>query len=229
MAKATGVGSRSGRPVNARRLRVVARRMFETISADSGGRHESALLTAESDRAEAETWCTLSDNGDGTYAGRFVIPELHGLILKTALDRLTAPRHTGAAAAAAADGADGRLVTDPTPDLGPELVRTIGDGAAGADRTPPADRRVWRDQHGRGPGHPRLRQAPQWDRCGRVGHRRPDLGPRRPPAGLQRRPDPRRPRRPVPTPRPGPHPSAALRYPTQGARLAARLLCDRHL
>ena len=93
VAKATGVGSRSGRPMNAKRLRQAARRMFATVSAELADRHESDQLTAEADRAEAETWCTLYDNGDGTFAGRFVIPELHGTLLKAALDRLTAPRH----------------------------------------------------------------------------------------------------------------------------------------
>ena len=93
VAKATGVGSRSGRPMNAKRLRQAARRMFETVSAELANRHESDQLNTEADRAEAETWCTLYDNGDGTFAGRFVIPELHGTLLKTALDRLTAPRH----------------------------------------------------------------------------------------------------------------------------------------
>ncbi len=78
MAKATGAGSRSGRPMNAKRLRQAARRMFETVSAELADRHESDQLNAEADRAEAETWCTLYDNGDGTFAGRFVIPELHG-------------------------------------------------------------------------------------------------------------------------------------------------------
>ena len=106
VAKATGAGSRSGRPMNAKRLRQAARRMFETISAELADRHESDQLNAEADRAEAETWCTLHDNGDGTFAGRFVIPELHGTVLKTALDRLTAPRHT-TTAPQAADGADG--------------------------------------------------------------------------------------------------------------------------
>ena len=93
VAKATGAGSRSGRPMNAKRLRQAARRMFETVSAELADRHESDQLNAEADRAEAETWCTLHDNGDGTFAGRFVIPELHGHLLKAALDRLTAPRH----------------------------------------------------------------------------------------------------------------------------------------
>ena len=91
VGKATGAGSRSGRPMNAKRLRQAARRMFDTVSAELADRHESDQLNAEADRAEAETWCTLHDNGDGTFAGRFVIPELHGTVLKTALDRLTAP------------------------------------------------------------------------------------------------------------------------------------------
>ena len=121
VAKATGVGSPTGRPLDAKRLRVVARRMFETISAETADRHESDLLNTEADRAEAETWCTLHDNGDGTYAGRFVIPELHGLILKTALDRLTAPRHLHT-------GPDGRLVTDPTLISTPNWSERLGMG-----------------------------------------------------------------------------------------------------
>jgi len=130
VAKATGVGSRTGRAMNAKRLRVVARRMFETISREAADRHESDLLNAEADRAEAETWCTLHDNGDGTFAGRFVIPELHGHLLKTALDRLTAPRHLntapGAGGAEGADGVEGRLVTDPTLVSAPNWSERLG-------------------------------------------------------------------------------------------------------
>ncbi len=50
------------------------------------------MLEREERRAEVETWFMLSDNGDGTHTGRFVIPELHGNILRAALERLTAPR-----------------------------------------------------------------------------------------------------------------------------------------
>ena len=53
VAKATGVGSRSGRPLNAKRLRQVARRMFEVVSVEVADRHESDQLNAEADRAEA--------------------------------------------------------------------------------------------------------------------------------------------------------------------------------
>ena len=113
VAKATGAGTRKGRALNAKRLRQAARRMFETVSVELADRHESDQLNAEADRAEAETWCTLHDNGDGTYTGRFVIPELHGTVLKTALDKLTAPRHVSTRADGA-EAAGGRLVTDPT-------------------------------------------------------------------------------------------------------------------
>ncbi len=92
VSRATGDGNRSGRPIDARRLRQVARRMFETISVEAADAHESALLRAEERRAAEETWFVLGDRGDGTWAGRFVIPELQGVLLRNALERLTAPR-----------------------------------------------------------------------------------------------------------------------------------------
>ena len=70
--------------------------MFEVVSAELADRHESDQLNTEADRAEAETWCTLYDNGDGTFAGRFVIPELHGTLLEICAgpaDRTTPPHH----------------------------------------------------------------------------------------------------------------------------------------
>ncbi len=45
-----------------------------------------------SERAELETWLSLADNGDGTFSGRFVIPELHGHLLRGPLEQLTSPR-----------------------------------------------------------------------------------------------------------------------------------------
>jgi hypothetical protein len=75
-----------------RRLRQAARRMVEGISRDLADQHEAQLLEAEERRAEVETWLSLHDNGDGTFAGRFVIPELHGHLLRSALERLTSPQ-----------------------------------------------------------------------------------------------------------------------------------------
>src|SRR4051794_32405675 len=78
--------------MDARRLRQAGRRMLEVVSAEHADRHEAAQLQSEERRAEIETWLTLGDNGDGTWSGRFVIPELHGHMLRAALERLTSPR-----------------------------------------------------------------------------------------------------------------------------------------
>jgi Domain of unknown function (DUF222) len=92
VAKATGAANRSGRPVDAKRLRQTARRMFAAIDVELADRHEAILLGRESRSAEIETFFALHDNGDGTYTGRFRIPELHGHLLTQTMQRLTAPR-----------------------------------------------------------------------------------------------------------------------------------------
>jgi hypothetical protein len=66
--------------------------MFAPIDHDLADRHEAILLGRETRTAEAETFLALHDNGDGTFSGRFRIPELHGQLLTQALDRLTSPR-----------------------------------------------------------------------------------------------------------------------------------------
>ena len=107
VAKATGDATRSGRPTDARRLRQVARRMFDPVDRDLADRHEAIILGRETRTAEAETFFALHDNGNGTFSGKFLIPELHGHLLRHALERLTAPRRLSRDRA-------GELVTDPT-------------------------------------------------------------------------------------------------------------------
>jgi hypothetical protein len=92
VAMATGEGTISGRPMTATRLRQAARRMFATISAELADQMESDQLVEESRRAVHDTWMTLGDNGDGTWTGKFTIPELQGRWLSQALQRLSAPR-----------------------------------------------------------------------------------------------------------------------------------------
>ena len=92
VGKATGVGTRSGRPMNAKRLRQAARRMLDIVDRDLADKHEAIMLGRESRRAKHETYLALHDNGDGTYSGKFTIPELHGSLLRTALETLSAPR-----------------------------------------------------------------------------------------------------------------------------------------
>ena len=76
-------------------LRRAARRLLEPLSKELADAHEDRLLVEQERRAEIETWLVLGDNGDGTWSGRFVIPELHGHLLKTALERVSSPRRYG--------------------------------------------------------------------------------------------------------------------------------------
>jgi Domain of unknown function (DUF222) len=94
--------------VDPARLRQAARRMLEVVSTDRADEHEATCLQAEERSAEAETWMSLDDNGDGTFSGRFTIPELHGHLLRAALEQLTSPRRWSR------DPAGGPSVEDPT-------------------------------------------------------------------------------------------------------------------
>jgi len=95
------------RGLNPARLRQAARRMLEVVSPRLADAHETAVLRAEEHKAEHDTWLSLHDRGDGTFVGRFQIPELHGHLLRSALETLTAPRRLSRTAA-------GDLVDDPT-------------------------------------------------------------------------------------------------------------------
>lgn len=78
--------------MNARRLRHHARRMLEALSMELADEQEADMLDEEEERARRETWLTLHDNGDGTFTGKFVIPELQASLLRSALETLSAPR-----------------------------------------------------------------------------------------------------------------------------------------
>lgn len=95
VAKATGDATRSGRPMGPARLRQQARRMFDPIDRRLADEHEAILLGRARRRADAECYFTMGDDGDGSFSGRFRIPELHGRMLLHALQRLTAPRRPG--------------------------------------------------------------------------------------------------------------------------------------
>jgi hypothetical protein len=109
IAMATGEGTITGRPMTA--TRQAARRMFATMSAELADQMESDQLTEESRRAHHNTWMVLDDNGDGTWSGRFTLPELQGRWLRQALERLSSPRRL-------CRDATGNLVVDETIDNG---------------------------------------------------------------------------------------------------------------
>ena len=94
------------------RLRRAARRILEPLSKRLADQHEGDQLVAQERRAEQRTWLQLADNGDGLWTVRGELPEQQALMLKHALDRLSAPRRVGKDVA-------GRRVVDPTvPDHG---------------------------------------------------------------------------------------------------------------
>jgi hypothetical protein len=98
--------------------------MAEAFSNDLAYKCEAEQLEEEEQHAEVETWMTLHDNEDGTFSGKFTIPEMHGHLLKAALERLSAPRRLNRNAA-------GELVVDdPLPTGGPSLNWSEQLGAA---------------------------------------------------------------------------------------------------
>src|SRR4051812_20935125 len=106
------------------RLRRAARRLLEPLSTVLADAHEDTLLVEEEHAAEAATCLWLGDNGDGTWTGRFTIPELHGHLLATVLERLSGPRRYSRTRT-------GEPVEDPTlPGAGAQLSHTEALGAA---------------------------------------------------------------------------------------------------
>ena len=106
------------------RLRHAARRMLEVVDRELADKCESEQLEEDEKQEERETWLTMHDNGDGTFSGKFTIPELHGHLLRAALERLSSPRRLGRNKA-------GELVVDDTlPGTGPGLNFTERLGSA---------------------------------------------------------------------------------------------------
>jgi hypothetical protein len=91
-AAEAGLVAKAVEGMDARGLRQAGRRMLQVVSSQLADQHEAQTLETEERRALNETWLALHDNGDGTYSGKFTIPELHGQMLRAALERLSAPR-----------------------------------------------------------------------------------------------------------------------------------------
>ena len=111
VAKATGDALPSGRPLSPGRLRAAARRMFDRLGAAVAEQHGNEVLVAQEDFAASRTYLQLGDNGDGTWSGRFLVPEAHGRLLASFLQQLSSPRRLSRDRA-------GELVVDDTAPTG---------------------------------------------------------------------------------------------------------------
>jgi hypothetical protein len=80
------------RRMNTKSLRRKARRMLDAVKTAYADQQESDMVKDEEKRAAAETWLNLQDNGDGTWSGRFVIPDAQARMLLTHLQHLSSPR-----------------------------------------------------------------------------------------------------------------------------------------
>ncbi len=203
VATATGEGSRSGRPMTARRLRQEARRMFAEVrgvTPDESGAHEAGEIEAEEDSAERECYLSLNDRGDGTYRGTFVVPELHGRLLEAALERLSAPRRLHR-------DQHGRSVEDESRSvIGSSRPENHGQAFCELLEHLPTE------QQGHGAGNAAtllvmvaLEEPASRSGCRPPRHRRRGLTPHRPPTRVQRR-----------------HPARGARWSLRPARRRAR-------
>ncbi len=80
------------RRLSAGALRRRARRMLAVVDEAYADHHEAALLTQQERHAAGDTWLSLHDNGDGSWSGRFVLPDLQAHLLMTRLQHLSSPR-----------------------------------------------------------------------------------------------------------------------------------------
>ncbi len=185
-AAEAGLVTKAVHGMNAKRLRQAGRRMLEGVARELADRHEAEVLADEERGAEVETWLTLADNGNGTFSGRFVIPELHGHLLRAALEALTSP------AQLSRNRAGDVVRDDAVADLpGRNGTEKLGHGFLELiEHLPDQQRRGRRRLHPQRAdpaGAPRPRAPPRRAGLGPARHRCPRLRRRGPAAGLQRR------------------------------------------
>ncbi|NEN80257.1 HNH endonuclease signature motif containing protein [Nocardioides zeae] len=78
---------------DARALRMLGKKILAVIAPDIGEAHDAALLEREEREARATSRLSMVSDGLGRVWGRFVLPELHGAMLRKALDAYAAPKH----------------------------------------------------------------------------------------------------------------------------------------
>ena len=193
----TGSGWMRRRPLvgyavhhDARELRILGNRILEVIAPEVGEAHEAQPPSNVRSERRRQPHGPVVEDGHGKCHGRFTISSLHGAMLKKQLLAIAAPKHR------AQRGRAGSRTRTP-------VRAPAGGGVRGVHRDLPhrqAPARRRRLRHGRGHhdrGHPDGRAEGRPDR-----HRPSDQPRPGPEARLPGRDHPRRPRHPVPGPRP---------------------------
>ncbi len=78
---------------DARSLRILGRHVLEVVDPEAADAHEAALLEKQERDAEKKTSFSMREVGDGTWQGRFTLPDLEAAALRKALMALAAPKH----------------------------------------------------------------------------------------------------------------------------------------
>ena len=94
-AEATLVGFAADH--DARALRAIGEKILTVIAPDIGEAHDAARLEREEREAHAAARLSMVADGLGKVHGRFTLPELHGAMLRKALDAYAAPKHLNTA------------------------------------------------------------------------------------------------------------------------------------
>ncbi len=103
---------------DARALRILGRRILDTVAPQIGETHEQRVLEQEERAAAAHARFVMVDDGHGRCHGRFTLPALHGELLRTHLHALANPRRHPLPA-----GADsGGRAAEPGPVITPVLL-----------------------------------------------------------------------------------------------------------
>jgi hypothetical protein len=97
---------------DAKALRALGKKILTVIAPEVGEAHEAALLEKEEREARAASRLSMVSDGHGKVHGRFTLPELHGAMLRKALDAYAAPNHLNSS-----DDPDQRFIAGrPTPE-----------------------------------------------------------------------------------------------------------------
>ncbi|WZH50505.1 MAG: DUF222 domain-containing protein [Nocardioides alkalitolerans] len=78
---------------DARALRAIGKKILTVVAPEVGEAHEANVLEKEEREARTASRLTMVSDGRGRVHGRFTLPELHGAMLRKALDAYAAPQH----------------------------------------------------------------------------------------------------------------------------------------